>query len=359
MKPFRDLILWFCFLSSQRMLEIISFGTALAATIAGVAVFRRHGKVFATYDVPNERSSHTSPTLRGGGLIIVAVCLLLYIAAWMAGAGTIHWAFISGAVIVAAVSWIDDTVSLPAWVRFVAHSAAAVILIVGSGAVTGLYVPGYGAVMTGPVISQAITFLWIVWLINAYNFMDGIDGIAGAQGVVAGIGWAALGAWTGDAMIYIFAGVVAFSSLGFLVHNWSPARVFMGDVGSAFLGYTFAAMPLIADKREAGKSAWVFTAAISFVWLFIFDTLFTFVRRLLKKEKVWLAHRQHLYQRMVISGCRHSSVALVYAVSALLVVAAYLAAFVFGGILVPLLFFIYSAVPLMVTFLAFRKKNLT
>jgi Fuc2NAc and GlcNAc transferase len=337
------------------MLETTFFGIALVATVAGIALFRRYGSALGTLDIPNERSSHTTPTLRGGGIVIVAVSLLLFIGLSATGLGRANWPFVAGALIVAVVSWIDDGFSLPAWVRFIAHSGAAVMLIGGAGPLTGLALPGFGSVIFAPWISYGLTFLWIVWMINAYNFMDGIDGIAGAQGVVAGVAWAAVGLWLSDPAAYIFAGVIAFVSLGFLIHNWSPARVFMGDVGSAFLGYTFAAMPLIVEA-DPDRRPWLFTAAISFVWMFVFDTVFTLVRRLSKKEKVWLAHRKHIYQRLVISGWGHGTVSLIYGGLSLLVSAAFIAAFVFGGIAVPLLFFIYALAPAGVAFPAFRKK---
>lgn len=337
------------------MLEIIFFGTALIATIAGIALFRRHGLAVGTLDVPNERSSHTLPTLRGGGLVIVLVCLSLYFAVSFTGAGEINWSFVFGAVIVAAVSWIDDKYSLPAWVKFIAHSASAAVLIAGSSPLTGIFVPAIGQLVLHELILQVFAFFWVVWMINAYNFMDGIDGIAGAQGVVAGIGWAAVSLWTGDGGTYLLAGVIVFACLGFLFHNWSPAHVFMGDVGSAFLGYTFAALPLIAQKT-GDESRWLLTAAASFVWLFVFDTVFTFVRRVLKGEKVWIAHRQHLYQTLVILGWGHGAVSAMYAGLTLLLVAAFLAAFTLGGIAEPLLLLTYIALPAAVIFLVFRKK---
>ena len=114
--------------------------------------------------------------------------------------------------------------------------------------------------------------------------MDGIDGIAASQAVLAGAAWLVFGGLFGIDTIYYFAGVIAFSSLGFLVHNWSPAKIFMGDVGSAFLGFTFAAMPLLAAKTGKAASAYTFTVAITFLWLFIFDTILTLIRPRVRPE---------------------------------------------------------------------------
>ncbi|MCC7309384.1 MAG: glycosyltransferase family 4 protein [Acidobacteria bacterium] len=338
-------------------MESVFFGTALIATALGIALFRRYGRRVATFDVPNERSSHTTPTLRGSGIVIVIVCLFLYTAAALFGFGKISWAFIAGALVVSIVSWLDDARDLPAWVRLTAHGAAAAILLASVEPIRGFGIPAYGTVSIGTAFSYVVSFLWIVWMINAYNFMDGIDGIAGAQATVAGVGWAMIGIWAGDPAIYIFGGVIAFSSLGFLVHNWSPARVFMGDVGSAFLGYTLAAFPFLAQPDGLEKRPWLFTAAISFVWLFLFDTAFTLARRLLKKEKVWLAHRTHLYQRLVIAGWGHASASLLYCGSAVLVSAAFIGTLMISGNAVDLSLFMYAIAPAIIVFLAFRKKD--
>ena len=338
-------------------MESVFFGTALIATAFGIALFRRFGRRVATFDVPNERSSHTTPTLRGSGVVIVIVCLLLYAAAASFGFGKISWAFIAGALLVSIVSWLDDAADLPAWGRLAAHSTAAVILLASVNPLPAIGIPLYGPIPLGVPFSYAVSFLWIVWMINAYNFMDGIDGIAGAQATVAGVGWAMIGIWAGDSAIYIFGGVIAFSSLGFLVHNWSPARVFMGDVGSAFLGYTLAAFPFLAQPDVQEKRPWLFAAAVSFVWLFLFDTAFTLARRLLKKEKVWLAHRKHLYQRLVIAGWGHASVSLLYCGLAVLVSAAFIGTLMISGSTVDLSLFIYAIAPAIIVFLAFRKKD--
>jgi UDP-N-acetylmuramyl pentapeptide phosphotransferase/UDP-N-acetylglucosamine-1-phosphate transferase len=187
--------------------------------------------------------------------------------------------------------------------------------------------------------------------------MDGIDGIAGAQAAVAGSAWAAYGIWSGDVSAYTLGGIIAFGALGFLLHNWSPASVFMGDVGSAFLGYTLAALPLLEQMNEPGKGPLLFAAAVSFVWLFIFDTAFTLVRRSLKKEKVWVAHRKHLYQRLVIAGWGHAAVSLLYAGVALLVCSAFFLALLVPGSLGRFALFIYALGPMLVLFLVLREKD--
>jgi UDP-N-acetylmuramyl pentapeptide phosphotransferase/UDP-N-acetylglucosamine-1-phosphate transferase len=142
--------------------------------------------------------------------------------------------------------------------------------------------------------------------------MDGIDGIAGLQAFIAGIGWLAAGILLQTPTIQFFGGILAFSSLGFLFQNWQPAKIFMGDVGSAFLGYTFAVIPVLAAKETGVSIKDLLMTAAALVWLFLFDTIFTFCRRILNFEKVWKPHKTHIYQRLVTHGLSHRLVAGIY-----------------------------------------------
>lgn len=293
------------------MFEIAGL-SLLAFTLSylGVIGLRRWAESRQILDIPGERSSHTQPTPRGGGLAIVVVTLagwLLY--AWLGPAMFCLplLASIAGAVLVAAVSWLDDLHTLPNRVRFAAHGVGAILVILGFGYWQTFSIPFFGPLYLG-WLGIVITFLWIVGLTNAYNFMDGIDGIAGGQAVVAGLGWAVLGRLSEEPLISVLGLLLAASSLGFLRHNWPPARIFMGDVGSAFLGYTLAVLPMIAAERDSH----LMLAGLLFVWPFVFDTAFTFLRRLFKGENVFAAHRSHLYQRLVIVGYSHRFVTLLY-----------------------------------------------
>jgi len=126
--------------------------------------------------------------------------------------------------------------------------------------------------------------------------------------VVTGVGWAILGVIAGQPLIGLLGAIVATSALGFLAHNWSPARIFMGDTGSAFLGFTFATLMLLSLQTSPTFAL----AGALIVWPFVFDAGITFIRRLLRGEKVFQAHRSHLYQRLVIAGYTHRFVALLY-----------------------------------------------
>ena len=268
-------------------------------------------------DIPNERSSHDRPTPRGGGIGVVVV----FFAGWsvLALAITVPSPplfFALGAAVVAGISIADDLRSLSSKLRLVVHSAAAVVALVALGEAVPIAIPFVGTV--GGPLAWALWFLWIVGLTNAYNFMDGIDGIAGSQAVVAGLGWVAAGAILQDELLVASGGIVAAASFGFLGHNWSPAKIFLGDVGSAFLGYVFAVLTLWGAHRDPAASV----AGVLMVWPFVLDAGFTFLRRLVRRENVFAAHRMHLYQRLVQAGRTHAFVASLYAGAAALGVAA-------------------------------------
>ena len=299
---------------------MLSTGEVLLTTVfsyLGVALIRWWAERRRILDIPNKRSSHTQPTPRGGGLAIVVATL---VGVWLSHLGVapaISWTrlagFIIGAILIAIVSGVDDLHSLPGWLRFGVHSLGAVLAIVSFGYIQTVEVPFLFEWRLGWV-GLPLTFLWIVGLTNAYNFMDGIDGLAGSQAVVAGLGWAVWGLWSKSPFVSMLGLLLAASSLGFLGHNWSPARIFMGDVGSAFLGFTYAVLPLLflfrANNGELVARAPL--AALLFLWPFVFDTSFTFVRRALNRENVFAAHRSHLYQRLIISGHSHRTVTCLY-----------------------------------------------
>jgi UDP-N-acetylmuramyl pentapeptide phosphotransferase/UDP-N-acetylglucosamine-1-phosphate transferase len=149
--------------------------------------------------------------------------------------------------------------------------------------------------------------------------MDGIDGIAGVQGVIAGLAWTVAGIFCNSHATSFLGSTVAGVCAGFLIHNWAPAKIFMGDVGSAFLGFTFGVLPLVAlralqDSAAAFQIGNLPLFAILVLWPFIGDSSLTFFRRLLKGEPVWQAHRSHLYQRLAQTGWSHARICIVYGV---------------------------------------------
>jgi UDP-N-acetylmuramyl pentapeptide phosphotransferase/UDP-N-acetylglucosamine-1-phosphate transferase len=294
------------------MVKALGLGfIAFAFACIGVANLRRWTEKREILDHPNPRSSHTAPTPHGGGLAIVVMTL----AGWLVYNWTSadYWPilpYVIGSMLIAGISWLDDLWTLPTLVRLAVHGACAGLAILSFGYWHTTSLPLLNQLNLG-WIGLPVTFLWIVGLTNAYNFMDGVDGIAGMQAVVVGVGWALLG-WMGDQPHLSSMGLlIAGASLGFLVHNWPPARIFMGDVGSAFLGYTFAVLPLMTAHVPHGDARLALVGAL-LLWIFVFDAGFTFVRRALNRENVFSAHRSHLYQRLVIAGHSHRFVTLLY-----------------------------------------------
>ncbi|AWV01049.1 glycosyl transferase [Burkholderia sp. JP2-270] len=269
-------------------------GVALVAAIASTAILRM---LLATglawrlaTDIPNDRSLHTLPTPRVGGWGIVPVCIVALLAL-----APRLWLIAIAAAGLAAISQIDDRRGLPARVRFSAHLAAVVALIVVFPADAPWWLlAGVGFAM--------------VWLTNLYNFMDGADGLAGGMALFGfgGYAVAALGGAHGAPDLVVAGAAVAGAALGFLLLNFHPARLFLGDAGSIPLGFLAGAL-----------GYWGWRTNVWPIWFpemvfapFIADASVTLLRRLLRGEKFWQAHREHYYQRMVRSGVSHGRTAL-------------------------------------------------
>lgn len=283
---------------------------AAAASYVSVHAIRHWVQRRSILDVPNERSSHTVPTPRGGGLAIVLVTLLGLSVLQLVRPVMSHAAWLMltiGGLIIAAVSWLDDLRSVPSLIRFAVHIAAAVAFVAVTGGWSEVWLPGVGVIALGK-IGAVIAVIWIAGLTNAYNFMDGLDGIAGLQAVVAGLGWLIVSTITHSYAVGVIGALLAGSAAGFLLHNWRPARIFMGDVGSAFLGYMFAAAAVIGADSDP-RLAFV---GVLLVWPFVMDTSLTFAGRALRRERVFSAHKSHLYQRLQQSGWSHANVSALY-----------------------------------------------
>lgn len=268
----------------------------------GVLALRRWAFTLGLVDFPNHRSSHVRPTPRGGGLPIVLTVLIgvigLNLAGWVSQPPA-ALALCVGAFMVAAVSFADDRWRLPVAVRLAAHLAGALVFVAGGGVLDCVRMSDSQVWPLG-WLSLPVTLFWVIGLTNAYNFMDGIDGLAAGQAIVTAlaIGW--LGFLSGNHLVVVFMLLLASATFGFLVLNWPPATIFLGDVGSAFLGFTFASWAVLAGNSSGAGPP--FTAWVAVLAPFILDTGVTLTRRIVRRERWFEAHRAHYYQRLVLCG---------------------------------------------------------
>jgi UDP-N-acetylmuramyl pentapeptide phosphotransferase/UDP-N-acetylglucosamine-1-phosphate transferase len=261
-------------------------------------------------DHPNDRSLHDQPMPRGGGLaILIAIIVCGTIVILLSPASSLLWIGL-GILIVASVSFIDDRHAVPPLYRFVAHAAAAVVLLYGGFILQRLLIPGVSWEWSS-IVGAIVSALFIVWMINLYNFMDGMDGFAGGMAVLGFGAFAAMGWMAGHGTFFAISLIIVAASAGFLIFNFPPARIFMGDVGSSTLGLLAAALSLWG-AREGVFPFWVAVLVFS---PFIMDATVTLIRRLLRREKVWQAHKTHYYQQLVQAGWGHrKTVLLEYAI---------------------------------------------
>jgi len=252
-------------------------------------------------DLPNERSLHTRPVPRTGGLAILAGLIAGSVVAYpiLSGVQQLAWV-VSGAGVLAAGSYLDDHFDLPVVTRLVVHFAAAGLLLYPGLSLCCAEMPGATWGLPG-AIGYSFSMLFAVWMINLYNFMDGMDGFAGGMAVAGFSGLALIGWLQGHISFAVVGLLVASAAGGFLSVNFPPARIFMGDVGSSLLGLLAAAMSLWG----AHEGIFPFWVAVLVFSPFIVDATVTLAKRLARGEKAWEAHRSHYYQRLVQVGWGH------------------------------------------------------
>lgn len=286
-------------------MQVVSLLTfSLAAWLT--SRFCKPASRFYILDHPNERSLHTRPTPRTGGVAIFI--------GFVVGAGIVVWLYpsyrylswvLAGGLLVAVVSFLDDRWRLSPVVRFVFHLSGAGLVMAAGVTPEALSMPGWAWNWPQP-LAIMLSLLFVVWMINLYNFMDGIDGLAGGMAVI-GFGTLAVFGWMSGQFVYCIMNLlIASAAAGFLLFNFPPARIFMGDVGSAVLGLFAGAFSLWGIKAGF-LPPW---AALLVFSPFIIDATATLIRRLLAGERVWEAHKTHYYQRLVQFGWSHKKVVL-------------------------------------------------
>lgn len=282
----------------------VSLEVLLLLSLVGVcsALLTRYlatpGAWIRILDHPNERSLHHEPTPRTGGLaILLALAVGFFALIWRGSVpGSVNW-IAAAAILVALISLAEDWFGIQRRYRLMAHGMAALILL-GAGWHSG-------PLLDGPM-GQVLILLLVVWMINLYNFMDGMDGFAGGMAAI-GFSALALAGYRAGAQDYaLWAALVACASAGFVLWNFPPARIFMGDSGSAMLGLLAAAFGLWG----ADLGVLPLWAAGLIFSPFIVDASVTLLRRLLAGERIWEAHRSHYYQRLVQLGWGHRKTVL-------------------------------------------------
>jgi len=284
----------------------------VAGALCGVLILSFLGTGFVRHiarrrkilDIPNRRSSHEAPTPRGGGIVLALLFLFAVTGLLVAGVASRRlWiALLGGGAVVAAVGWLDDCRRLSSALRLLLYALAAAWSSVWIGGLPTLSL-GFAGIefgWGGYLLAWAV----ILGLTNIYNFMDGIDGLAGGEAVAVGAGAGAVLVFSGQPYLGWLLIGLAVAVLGFLPWNWSPARIFMGDSGSNFLGFAFASCAIASEAAVPG-SAWIWALLLA---VFVVDGLLTFGRRLIRRLSPRVAHRSHAYQGALLKGFSHGAV---------------------------------------------------
>lgn len=266
----------------------------LAAVLALLltAVLRRYALHRSIIDIPNARSSHSVPTPRGGGVAIVLafLCCLIFMASKDLQPIAQIVAMIGSGALIAVIGFMDDHGHIAARWRLLGHFAASAWVMFWMGGLPALSFFGF-AIDLG-WFASALAAVYLVWMLNLYNFMDGIDGLASLEAIVACLGLSAIYYLTGQGALIWAPLLLAMTVAGFLYWNFPPARIFMGDAGSGFLGIILGALSI----QAAWAGSEYFFAWLIMLGVFVVDATFTLIRRLVRGDKVYEAHRSHGYQ---------------------------------------------------------------
>ncbi len=296
------------------------FSACLSAWLVGLVrqYFRKQ-----LIDIPNERSSHKVPTPRGGGLGFIFASLLglvLYTVLPDRSLPPLPVTLWLSLLPLIGIGLLDDWKDLGAGTRYTIQLLVSSLLVMQLGAFPQPWLTMLG--QTGSIVAVAITVIGITALINFYNFMDGLDGLLGSVSLVQ---LSFLAMIFDQPSLWILVGALG----GFLFWNWSPAKIFMGDVGSTVLG-AVVATSLLSFANSAVASDWVFSwSSLTIVFPLVGDAFYTLICRTLRKENIFKAHRVHLYQRLSQAGWTHAQVAILYACSTVLVATSF---FLWGNV---------------------------
>ena len=262
-----------------------------------------------TIDTPNERSNHINPTPKGAGIGIIISLLIVYYIFLPAN----DLIFTLSVLLLCFISFINDNINISIILRLLTHVLLSLFVLF-------FWEPLLSLPLENNLIPEWLCYtliiIFIIWMINLYNFMDGIDGISCVQCIIVGIG-------VGSCLFYsehinkienLLAGFLVGSSIAFLIWNWHPARVFLGDAGSIPIGFINAILTLLLFKN----GLWYVALILNNYYLA--DSSITLIKRIMRKEKPWQAHKSHFYQKAVKNGNTHSKVCFFIAVHGVLLI---------------------------------------
>ena len=285
-------------------------------------------RLFGIMDIPNHRSLHNTPKPRTGG-IAVLVSILLGFFLLQQYVDSLILAVLPYALLVAGIAFVDDIISISALWRLLLQVIVAFVIALNGLVFDTVTLPGI-EIPIPSIIGLIVTVLFIVWMVNLYNFMDGMDGFSGGMAIIGFGTFAIMGFIKGDMSFGVVNLIVVAGALGFLVFNLPPSKIFLGDVGATLFGMFVALFILWADTKN------IFPAWIGIIVFlpFILDSTVTLFKRILRGEKVWIAHCSHYYQRLVLSGLGHKKTLILELVGMLVCSLTSLALFYLNSIVI-------------------------
>ena len=270
----------------------VLLGLIILGSVVLTWILRRYAMAKSLLDIPNARSSHTLPTPRGGGVAIVLSFLAVTCFLTFVDPSIIHLSLALGGagVAVAVVGFLDDHGHIAARWRLAVHGLSATWALFWLGGMPPVEI--FGNAISLGWFGEIVGVLYLIWMLNLYNFMDGIDGIASVEAITSCVAVCLIYWLVGQSELVALPLMLAGAVLGFLCWNFPPARIFMGDAGSGFIGITIGILMLQGGGAEP-KFLWVWLIMLG---VFLVDATFTLLRRMIRGEKVYEAHRSHAYQ---------------------------------------------------------------
>lgn len=300
------------------MIILLIFLVSLVVSFFGSYLCIALAKKLKIMDVPGSRSSHKTPKPRTGGIAIFfafVVCFTIGLTWKNVGITQTQLAgLIVGLTCFFIFGLLDDILKFKAIMKALIPLMIVILTMALGLVIKTLTFPFFGRIELG-ILSIPFTLLWIFFFTNVFNFMDGIDGLAAGFSSVAALFLFVVAAITNNYLVMIISIAILGSTLGFLKHNFPPSKIFMGDSGSLFLGFLFSELLVLGEITNTIP----FTIPSLLLGVFVFDGAFTIIRRLLRGKNIFLAHKEHLYQRLLRVGFSHRKVSLMnYALSVIL-----------------------------------------